>query len=129
MKAGKTHLFNVKSYKAATQPIFIVEGELDALSIIQAGGVALSIGGTEGAKEFVSLLKIQPPKQRLIIALDNDGPGKKASQKLAKTLDDVGLTYAIPSYIYGECKDANELLTKNPATLTAAIQKEITHEA
>lgn len=61
--------------KEAKKPVFIVEGELDALSIIEVGGEAVALGSTTKAKALVELLKTQKPSQPLIIALDNDTAG------------------------------------------------------
>ena len=36
--------YNSKALKTASKPIFIVEGELDALSLIEAGGEAVALG-------------------------------------------------------------------------------------
>ena len=41
---GGANLFNIKALEAATKPIYIVEGELDALSIIEVGGEAVGLG-------------------------------------------------------------------------------------
>jgi replicative DNA helicase len=122
MRAGQGRLFNAKGYReAAKAPVFVVEGELDALSIIQSGGVALSIGGVEGVKEFLSFIEGGPPKQ-LIIALDNDGPGKAAQRKLCEALDERKSPYSTPD-LYGRYKDANECLINESAEFSARILK------
>lgn len=60
--------------------VVLVEGELDAVSGRTAGIPAVSIGGTNGmtADDAKTLAGY-----RVILALDNDEPGRKAVQKLA----------------------------------------------
>ena len=45
-KVGKVRIFNSKALYTASKPVFIVEGELDALSIIDVGGEAVALGST-----------------------------------------------------------------------------------
>ena len=57
MKEGKVHLFNTRDlYNADDRPVFITEGEIDALSIIEAGGLATALGSAANYKMLVDLL-------------------------------------------------------------------------
>jgi len=85
-KVGSIHIFNAKALQTATKPIFIVEGELDALSIIEVGGEAVALGSTTKVKSLLELLKTKKPEQPLIIALDNDEAGEKAYRELSEGL-------------------------------------------
>lgn len=76
--------FNRKALKEANKPIIIVEGEIDALSVMEVGGEAVAIGSTANTKAFIELLKTERPEQPLIIALDNDTAGEKASTELER---------------------------------------------
>lgn len=121
-KVGSIHLFNAKALQTATKPIFIVEGELDALSIIEVGGEAVALGTTTKAKSLLELLKTKKPEQPLIIALDNDEAGEKAYRELSEGLK--GLS--IPFYRLnpaGEYKDANEALQGNREALRQAVEE------
>ena len=119
-KVGSIQLFNKRALQTATKPIFIVEGELDALSIIEVGGEAVALGTTTKSKALVELLKAQAPAQALIIALDNDEAGQRASRELTEGLQ--GLN--IPCYSFnpcGEYKDANEALQRDREAFTIAV--------
>lgn len=119
-KVGSIQLFNKKALQTATKPIFIVEGELDALSIIEVGGEAVALGTTTKSKALIELLKAQAPAQALIIALDNDEAGQRASRELTEGLQ--GLN--IPCYSFNPCgqyKDANEALQRDREALTIAV--------
>lgn len=119
-KVGSIQLFNKRALQTATKPIFIVEGELDALSIIEVGGEAVALGTTTKSKALVELLKAQAPAQALIIALDNDEAGQRASRELTEGLQELN----IPCYSFnpcGEYKDANEALQRDREAFTIAV--------
>lgn len=121
-KVGSIHLFNAKALQNAAKPIFIVEGELDALSIIEVGGEAVALGTTTKVKSLLEILKTKKPEQPLIIALDNDEAGEKAYKELSEGLR--GLS--IPFYRLnpaGEYKDANEALQGNREALRQAVEE------
>lgn len=107
-KKGKQLPFNLNALRTASQPIFIVEGYIDALSIIEAGGEAIALGGTSH-NQLVKILKVNPPKQLLVIALDNDPAGQTNSDKLDKALNALGIAHVVYNP-YGKFKDANEAL-------------------
>ena len=133
-KVGKLHIFNYSALYAAVQPIYIVEGEIDALSIIDAGGEAIGLGTTTMTGRLLSLLEKNPPAQPLIIALDNDGAGEKAAAELVNgtknpdgTQRQKGLqALEIPFFrcnIAGHYKDANEALQADRAAFIAAVKQ------
>lgn len=112
-KKGKaTVLNNGKRMLKAESPIFIVEGEIDALSVIEAGGFALGLGSAANVKKLLSELEEVAPVQPFIICLDKDEAGQKAEAELTE-----GLTrLKLPFYKYDiteACKDANEALLLN----------------
>lgn len=121
-KTGKISLFNVKALQnAGKRPVFITEGELDALSIIEAGGLACALGSTANAGKLAAYLKDNPTESTLLLALDNDAAGQKATADLEEKL--AGQHFAKVD-IYGDSKDANEELVRDPEGLAAAIRAE-----
>lgn len=120
-KVGKVHIFNLDALEDAGKPIFVVEGEIDALSIIEVGGNALALGSVSNAERLLKVLEGRKPKQPLIIAMDNDEAGNKAAKTLADGLEKQGLTF----YRRNPCegyKDANEALQKDRESLRAAVE-------
>lgn len=120
--SGASWTFNRKALQTADKPVFIVEGALDALSIIEAGGEAIALSSTAYINGFVRELQEQPPQQPLLIALDNDNAGKTAAGKLEAELTKL----SIPFYRYnpaGDYKDANERLIADRDGLIAAVAK------
>lgn len=119
-KVGASRLYNVRTLKEAVKPIFITEGELDALSIIEVGGEALALGSTANYRQLLSLLEKEKPAQPLVLALDNDEDGQKATELLTSELERLN----IPFYrlnAYGECKDANEALISDRESFTVSV--------
>lgn len=119
-KQGATQIFNKAALRTAQKPIFIVEGELDALSIVTVGGDAVALGNVENYGHLLKLLEIERPVQPLIVALDNDEDGEKAAEKLTEGLEKLKLPF-YKLNPYGEHKDANEALTADRENFAASI--------
>ena len=123
-KVGKVHIFNLEALNAADQPVFVVEGELDALSIIDAGGQALALGSVSNWKKLAELMAnrsengLQVPP--LILSLDNDEPGQKAENGLAAALQAAGISF-YRQKIAAQYKDANEALQADRGAFAAAV--------
>lgn len=124
-KVGKARVFNSRALQTAQKPIFIVEGELDALSIIDVGGEAVALGSTANRRALLAMLESQKPAHPLIIALDNDEAGEKANRELIEGLQRLN----IPFYrrdIVGEYKDPNEALNADREAFRAAVEQATT---
>ena len=119
-KTGAAKPINTKALKTAEKPIFITEGELDALSIIEAGGEAIGLGGTQNIQKLVNEVKKQRPAHPLILALDNDKPGENATNQLAQALRAQKVQFLIANPYNGQ-KDANSALLADRQAFTQAI--------
>lgn len=119
-KAGKVHIFNLEALRTATEPIFITEGEIDAMSIYEAGGIAVALGGISNIKNFAETVAEIPQQQPYIIALDSDTPGERASTELYNMLKTIGLKVC-ELKVQGKYKDANEALVKDRARLIKKV--------
>lgn len=122
LKVGQMHVFNVEAVKGQ-RPVFIVEGELDAISIIQAGGEAVALGSIAMTRRFLAKVEQLHAQCPFIIALDNETSEQvqKAANELEEGLERAGLA----SYRRNPCgmyKDANEALQRNSAGLRAAVK-------
>jgi DNA primase catalytic core len=102
----------VVNYQAArlSSEVILTESILDAVSMHQAGiSTAIPIYGVNGfTADHLDLLK-REGVSRVILALDNDGPGKKATETIRKRLEKVGVDVGIAEFPNG-IKDANALL-------------------
>ena len=113
MRQGEISLFNAVALEQDKEPVFITEGEIDALSIIDAGGQAVALGGVANIGKLIAAVKEGKVKARLIISLDNDEAGRNAAEKLEEQLKQAGFfSYRHFSILEGY-KDENELLTNN----------------
>lgn len=125
-------LFNggaiARAAKSST-PVFIVEGEIDALSISEVGGVAVSCGGTGGASKIVETVK-KIGSGIYIPCTDRDEAGEKAQAKLETELSDIvgaavfknAPRLLMPDRSDGtHPKDANEALQENRQSFTARV--------
>jgi DNA primase len=105
-------LRGVVNFQAArtSEEVVLAESIFDALSFHQAGvAIAIPIYGTNGfTPEHLDLLKRERVK-RVILALDNDEPGRRATDALREKLQAAGLSVRAVSFPAG-IKDANELL-------------------
>jgi replicative DNA helicase len=115
--------FNLEALKSG-RPVFVVEGVIDALSIIEAGGEAVGLSGTDGAGAFLEVLKESPSPNGLLIAADNDGPGKKAAESWKAAFESVGVSCEIvdTAALFAGEKDANDALTKDRDGLRQRVQ-------
>ena len=120
LKVGKVKIFNATVLKTATKPIFITEGEIDALSIMTVGGEAVAMGSTAYARILLDLLENENPTQPLIIALDNDDAGREAADILAEGLIKLGITFYRLNP-YDGYKDANAALMANRDAFAVAV--------
>ncbi|MGO4938365.1 DnaB-like helicase C-terminal domain-containing protein [Fundicoccus sp. Sow4_H7] len=130
-KVGKSELF----YKQGISPsynngyVFIVEGQIDALSFYEIDQVAIGLGGT-GDTEFIKAIndaltiydKSELPVFYLLF--DNDSAGQKANQKLYNALNKHQLqVHSI--HLPGNYKDANDFLVANRGEFKAFIDDAI----
>ena len=122
-KVGATHIFNINAiYDEKYDYCFIVEGEIDCLSVLQCGYNCIGLGSLSMMRSLLNQCKIKP-KSTLIVALDNDNAGKKAEKHIPSFLEKK--IPCITANISGTEKDANDLLVKAPEQLKANLQKAV----
>lgn len=106
-------LFNADCLRDGDAPVVITEGEIDAMSIIQAGytrAVSLPDGWTEdgGKRQVILDAEAQLRAARyVIVAGDNDAAGASLPKTVANILSGCDVRYV--SWPKG-CKDANDVL-------------------
>lgn len=117
---------------------FVVESPLCAISIAQEGGEAVAISGTSGKMRLVEQLRRRPTGAALVLCLDNDEAGRKASEEIGAALEEMGVfcvngTVALmgdtqdaqdPAYR----KDPNEVLQKSGASALRLAVEETAEE-
>lgn len=92
--------------------VFICEGQIDAMSFEEIGLSAVGLGGVNEVSKLVEQLKDKPSNKVLVLALDNDKAGKRATGKFIEELAEAELEqeYIVISGMYEKYKDSNEFL-------------------
>lgn len=127
-KVGSVHLFNVDVlHNPERRPVYIVEGEIDAMSFYEVGALACALGSTSNTGMLQTYLKENPTECFLLIAMDNDESGQKAAHDLDDKLSKIGLKrgtdYEIVS-VYGTNNDANDFLCADREGFRNAVHTE-----
>lgn len=126
-KLGRSGIWNADAFRKGKQlgmTVLIVEGELDALSVLTCGGLAVALGSTENYKQVVPVLNdmFGDPNSvpYLLLALDNDEAGRKCAKDLSDVLAAAHYTHKVVDLFCG-CNDANEALNRYPKLFAETI--------
>lgn len=116
---GKWGIFNEPALYG-DNPVFITEGAIDAGSIEEVGGTAISINSVTNADKFLQYVKenkITAPY--FLIGLDNDDAGRSAGQKIEQGLKALN----IPCSAFFKDIDAHDINTALQSQKTALQAK------
>jgi replicative DNA helicase len=114
--------FNVGALKQG-RPVMVVEGAIDALSIMEAGGEAVGVCGGGGIAPFVEAVKNSPSPNGILLAADNDKAGASFNQQWKEELERAGIECKVldVAALFAGAKDANEALQQDREGLTHRI--------
>ena len=108
--------------------IFIVEGEIDAMSIEQSGFTAAAYCGTPNTERLIAAVKSrkhEPGRKFIIIQdIDESGAGQRAAAKIKEGLQGVGYSAYITSI--PEYHDSNDFLKADSKGLKTWLSYQIT---
>lgn len=121
--SGITNMFNIDALESEL-PVFVTEGEIDALTILDIGPKCVALSGTSNIEKFAEACRKANFKSTILIALDNDNPGKKHAEKLKELLDEYHIRNKILN-IYGKYKDANEYYCKESNQFSLIVGREL----
>ena len=128
MKEGESRLFNIGALKS-DNPVLVVEGETDLLSVAEVGWKSVvALGGTGNFNKLLQAVEASPPKRPLILSLDNDDAGRDTTDKIAAGLQRIGVSFYCYN-ISGRYKDPNDALVADRDAFSAAVQAAIEAEA
>lgn len=122
-KVSGVHMMNLEALDG-TEPVYIEEGEINALSVIDVGAPAVALGSTSMVKHFLKHVEHHKPKATLILSLDNDQSGERAQTKLKKGLEELQIPF-ICYNVSGKYNDPNDFLMADRAAFTATVQEGI----
>ena len=128
-KVGKVHLFNEKALRSGGI-FFAVEGEIDAMSIVEVGGQAVGLGSMSfGSLLIEAIKKIEIKPAAVIISMDNEEKTKKPALELESALKNLGIETIVKNEIFSPYKDANAYLMADRQGFKAVIEREINSAA
>lgn len=127
--AGEEPLFN-QALLSTDKIVFVVESPICAISIGQCGYNAIALCGTANAKKLLRFLNTNVFTGTLVLCLDNDNAGIKATQNLINGypannilgLNKLNIKFLVFN-VAGFCKDPNELLLKNKKILLENLKE------
>lgn len=116
-KRGSAHIFNVS---ALNQPYcFVVEGEIDAMSVEDCGFPCVGLGSTSNIRK---IFNYEVSNTVLIIAMDDDKAGNTAKNRLISLCIENEVPYiTAPDDVWCGFKDANELLIRDRQALVSSL--------
>lgn len=121
-KCGGVKIFNSEALTSSEGYCFVFEGEIDALSGIECDFNCIGLGSTSNAE---LLFQCSMNKDTvLIIAMDNDQSGDKATTKLVELCrkHKQPYTLAYADMIFNGAKDCNEALQKDRTALIEQLE-------
>lgn len=121
-KCGPSRPFHLEALSGDV-PVLVVEGELDALSVMECGGEAVGLGSTANVDALLRYLDGNGirPRYPFQIALDNDDEGREAARKLGEGLGKRGIPFMTVNVAEGH-KDPNAALMADRAAFAASVQ-------
>ena len=124
--AGSEPLYNLPAlYEPTDAPLFVTEGQIDALSIMEYEHAdAVAVGGVGINKLLQAIEGIEAFQRPLIIATDADERGKETCRKLLHELKGRAIKAAAYEHIDGY-KDINDELNADRDALERNIYRHI----
>ena len=118
---GTKDLFGEKKVLAMLEEkpdllVFVVEGEIDAMSIYQSGFAAVALGGSSVSDHQLNIFRHFPEGTKFILMLDNDETGRKKSVTVAEKIRKLGFFVHI-DFLDAQFADANDWLVNNDSGL------------
>ncbi|EHO79970.1 hypothetical protein HMPREF9942_00002 [Fusobacterium animalis F0419] len=122
-KVGKSEIFNYWELEQnKKENFYIVEGEIDALSIAEVGKKAIALGSVNNINLFINKLKNDLPGNKFYLMLDNDGQGIKAQEELYNKMKDLNLNVE-NTKVLSKYKDPNEFLVADRDNFVKALNE------
>ena len=124
---GVVDPWNIKAL-AGKRPVFVTEGVIDALSVIEAGGLAMALNGAPHANKFVEVVakghkagKRIPP---IICLMDKDKSGETATSCILEGLKPYQSVPTIDGRsLLPDKMDANDFLLSDKAEFSKRIKE------
>ena len=117
-------IFQARAIESSDYPVFIVEGEIDCMSIWQATQGKLNVCAIGGAGKYRKVLEnveIFSGEKKFIVMFDNDSAGRENALKLVEGFEKLRIK-AVSFVLDDSAKiDCNDLLQRDEGTLVARL--------
>lgn len=121
-KGSENGLFCLPSlYAPEAREVFITEGAFDALSLMEIGRSAIALNSAAQAETLITQINRRKPKATLILCLDNDAAGQRATEQIETACKGAKISY-IKANVSGKYKDPNEALTADREAFIDAVE-------
>ena len=122
-KHGRAVIFNLSpEILADSAPLFVCEGIMDALSILECGSRAIALGSAANYRLLCGAVDKNGVSCPLVLLFDPDDAGKNALEKLSAELSKKNAVFYDGSDILGTYHDPNARLVHDPRGLKAAVK-------
>lgn len=122
-KHGRAVIFNLSpEILADSAPLFVCEGIMDALSILECGSRAIALGSAANYRLLCDTVDKNGVSCPLVLLFDPDDAGKNALEKLSAELSKKNAVFYDGSDILGTYHDPNARLVHDPRGLKAAVK-------
>lgn len=136
-KTGGSELYNIFTPKSVRKPsgsVWIVEGEIDTMSLYEADPehYAIGLGSVNNAQKLLQLVSRNLDfyrQYRFLVALDNDKAGWETGLELTNELQALGIEAVYLENLWNDCNDPNEVLMKHGREYLKSILDRRTNEA
>lgn len=123
-RAGKSDLFNKKALNTAALA-FITEGEIDAMSIYEAGHEAIATGSAANKQLVIDEIarRIDQSEHIPLLAIvpDKDETGDKAAKYIINEVEKLGVKIYTAAELTGAYKDSNDYLKADREAFIMAV--------
>lgn len=109
--------------EASSDPVFVVEGAFNAISLEQAGAAAISTNSQANKNKFIEYMRVNKPRRPLIVAFDPDEKARQSQSEIIAAAREMGVMAIGFDFSTGTAKDPNDLLQQGISSLTAAITR------
>ena len=117
-KGGKSQLFNAEACGSGGV-VFVTEGEIDALSVLEVGFNAMALGSAGNRRKLIDMYKENRCHgANLVLVLDNDEEGRRAAAELVEAVKAIDYS----TMVLGNCKDPNEALQTERAAFALRLR-------
>ena len=121
-KHGRAAVFNLSPEMLSdSAPLFVCEGIMDALSIIECGFRAVALGSAANYRLLCSAVEKYGAGCPIVLLFDPDEAGKNALRKLSEALAEKNAVFYDGSEILGTYHDPNARLVNDPEGLKNAL--------